>query len=1072
MADIGNDKYLAYDLNGSGITGLIRLEGLGGVDVFNQLQTTEGIPVPLLAPTQNRSTTIGSIIKTAESISVGVVNLSNPSPFSTRQTIYKTDFGVISTEAIELTASEYRSEILFEMSAERRFSGSPLISTKSISLSSNGLESKINLHMKSFGDNSAKDIKITGGINVSADGDKSESFLSASLQANENFTVTEAVNLQGNGYKSIAKFLLRGTQATATINGDFQSDVSINSAGFFSETNFQANVTKFSVSGNLSSLATGAQSLSNVFVKFLELGSTIGGDVLVQASGEASEGKFGISARSTSATDRSFSIAGNFSAKASGGQSRVDAVVDVPNQGFKAFITVGGGLSTEASGRQSIALTQIAVLDGAISANHASVKALGIKSFADLSLVSGGTLTSIAGGRPTEGTGGGGGNISIDAALSLRSDAIDSAGSAAPWNAKATLVAYSGNVSIGSLDVVSSSGGAYLLMQGGFNSNFGDTLGSGSVIVNGATVIESAGASSKAEVELISNQQTISLNGPVRVIASGFSSSSTIRMQANSFEKPGYILPQTLIALQGDVELLASGSSASAFAVLEESGRNLGLTGSMKIIAAGNNARAESDIYAAGSDTFASSISLSGGLALTALGVGSTAMLTLNNNNLNIPSGSTANTVGQVLVGGPLSLVATGTHSVAQATIDNTGDNVSTSGVLLSSSITLKASGDGSASNLTLSSMTPTIFNDATRRLTISGVIDMQATGTDASATATLKPDSSHLSVGGVLISASGSGSQLNFMSNSAESFTSGNIEAIASGDTAQVHLEALARSSLGMRINGGINLISSGDSSFLEASLKSGAGLAVSKDVQLHSLGEGSEAKLTLSQSSGTSVSVAGDIGLIANSGEGSSAGAKVTGDFTLGKLGSSPIDLHLSAFQDGDLSSLSLKLLSDGGVAKLGGANQHGMTKITLGEKTATANQLLDEINIAFEGSSGKSIIQFGADQDIKTDAEIQRVLIKGFRLGHDELNFDGLANIATTARTLDGFISSAISHFNTSTPTGTVTPPLVADVLVGGNDQSTYLAYDHDGTGISAIIVLDGVSASQYKTANGMV
>jgi hypothetical protein len=368
--------------------------------------------------------------------------------------------------------------------------------------------------------------------------------------------------------------------------------------------------------------------------------------------------------------------------------------------------------------------------------------------------------------------------------------------------------------------------------------------------------------------------------------------------------------------------------------------------------------------------------------------------------------------------------------------------------------------------------MTPTIFNDATRRLTISGVIDMQATGTDASATATLKPDSSHLSVGGILMSASGSGSQLNFMSNSAESFTSGNIEAIASGDTAQVHLEALARSSLGMRINGGINLISSGDSSFLEASLKSGAGLAVSKDVQLHSLGEGSEAKLTLSQSSGTSVSVAGDIGLIANSGEGSSAGAKVTGDFTLGKLGSSPIDLHLSAFQDGDLSSLSLKLLSDGGVAKLGGANQHGMTKITLGEKTATANQLLDEINIAFEGSSGKSIIQFGADQDIKTDAEIQRVLIKGFRLGHDELNFDGLANVATTARTLDGFISSAISHFNTSTPTGTVTPPLVADVLVGGNDQSTYLAYDHDGTGISAIIVLDGVSASQYKTANGMV
>ncbi|MCE2832725.1 MAG: hypothetical protein LW709_12050 [Oxalobacteraceae bacterium] len=50
--------------------------------------------------------------------------------------------------------------------------------------------------------------------------------------------------------------------------------------------------------------------------------------------------------------------------------------------------------------------------------------------------------------------------------------------------------------------------------------------------------------------------------------------------------------------------------------------------------------------------------------------------------------------------------------------------------------------------------------------------------------------------------------------------------------------------------------------------------------------------------------------------------------------------------------------------------------------------------------------------------------------------------------------------------------VTQVKVADVFVGGNDSVTYLAYDHDGTGISAIITLDGVAASQYKTANGMV
>jgi hypothetical protein len=41
----------------------------------------------------------------------------------------------------------------------------------------------------------------------------------------------------------------------------------------------------------------------------------------------------------------------------------------------------------------------------------------------------------------------------------------------------------------------------------------------------------------------------------------------------------------------------------------------------------------------------------------------------------------------------------------------------------------------------------------------------------------------------------------------------------------------------------------------------------------------------------------------------------------------------------------------------------------------------------------------------------------------------------------------------------------------VLVGGNNNATYLAYDYDGTGVSAIIVLDGVAASAYKTANGL-
>ena len=123
---------------------------------------------------------------------------------------------------------------------------------------------------------------------------------------------------------------------------------------------------------------------------------------------------------------------------------------------------------------------------------------------------------------------------------------------------------------------------------------------------------------------------------------------------------------------------------------------------------------------------------------------------------------------------------------------------------------------------------------------------------------------------------------------------------------------------------------------------------------------------------------------------------------------------------------------------------------------------------------GSEGHAIINFGADQDATTASTIQQVLVKGFRAGVDELHFGNLHQVATSGVTLDSFTGGAIGHFNTTTSgstASTTTPTPVADVFVGGNDHATYLAYDYDGVGISAIIVLDGVAASAYKTANGL-
>jgi hypothetical protein len=273
--------------------------------------------------------------------------------------------------------------------------------------------------------------------------------------------------------------------------------------------------------------------------------------------------------------------------------------------------------------------------------------------------------------------------------------------------------------------------------------------------------------------------------------------------------------------------------------------------------------------------------------------------------------------------------------------------------------------------------------------------------------------------------------------------------------------------------IQGGLSVLASGNGSEAKANIvSSAAAVNLTESISIGALGEGSHADLVLRQGAGTNVSVNGTIFISADSSIGSAAGATATADVQVGKLGGAPIDVFLDAIQHDDAVSMSLKLLSDGGKARLGDADHSGTTTLTLGDKASAANQLLDDIDISFSGSNGKAIIKFGADQDSLTDVAVQRVLIKGFRLGHDELHFDGLAGVATTATKLGDFVDSAINRFNTGQVTGTPSSlNTVANVLIGGSDSTTYLAYDHDGTGISAIIMLEGISASAYKTANGL-
>ncbi|MFN5354018.1 MAG: hypothetical protein ACK5BB_08525 [Burkholderiaceae bacterium] len=429
---------------------------------------------------------------------------------------------------------------------------------------------------------------------------------------------------------------------------------------------------------------------------------------------------------------------------------------------------------------------------------------------------------------------------------------------------------------------------------------------------------------------------------------------------------------------------------------------------------------------------------------------------------------------GSVSIAGNVRVIGSGYGAASELDVFSVG-----SALTLGSALDVIASGSRSSVQATLTghagsdARTPTTTMSA--NVAIAGPVLVEASGVAAVANLSVVADRGVVSIGSDLSAiASNVDSQAVVSVVSAQDKINITGDLLSSATATSSHSAlTLSTSSSPITIEGGLSILASGNDSEAKANIvSSAAAVNLMESISIGALGEGSHADLVLRQGAGSNVSVNGTIFMSADSSVGSAAGAKATADVQVGKLGGAPIDVFLDAIQHDDAVSMSLRLFSDGGKARLGDTDHAGTTTLTLGDKASAVNQLLDNIDISFTGANGKAIIEFGADQDSLTDAAVQRVLIKGFRLGHDELHFDGLAGVATTARTLDGFVNSAINHFNTGQVTGTTSSlNTVADVLIGGNDSTTYLAYDHDGTGISAIILLEGISASAYKTANGL-
>ena len=276
--------------------------------------------------------------------------------------------------------------------------------------------------------------------------------------------------------------------------------------------------------------------------------------------------------------------------------------------------------------------------------------------------------------------------------------------------------------------------------------------------------------------------------------------------------------------------------------------------------------------------------------------------------------------------------------------------------------------------------------------------------------------------------------------------------------------------------VNGSVVAIASGEASAVDVSLTSGGGLSITKDVDAMALAEGSELNLALTHGGPAgAVSVAGQIRLLSDSGNTSTVSATTNAVFALGKFGNAGIDLSMSAVQSVDHANASLSLLSQGGVVQLGGTGQRGTAELTLtGDSAATGNKLVDLIDIDFTGAAGRAMVHFNVDQDNLSQTGLSAVKLSGFRLDTDVLHFGNLTGVEYELgiSSLSTFTSAALEHFNLNAQG---TP--VAGIFAGGTSglNKTFIAYDLDGTGISAIIELDGVKVTDfvnhYQTANGL-
>ncbi len=1020
-AVIDNSLFIAYDFDGEGITGLIKLEDYRSSDF-----RIGGELIPDGAGTDLSTVAVINIHSDSEQIEFGNISrdLSNLQTRGVAESIVvslSTNNGEVLVPRLNTNAAGYRGEIDIKLRADG--DGRGVIFDDNIEVESSALASHTNIEIDSGSSGSIK----AGNVVVAASGARATADMALTTGRD---IQTGSVTLDSSGAHASVRVHMESTALSLS-----------------------SPVPNFLFNDNWKISSSGFAAISELSFRFFSGGGlTLKGGINVEASADEASASMTGEIRTIGT-----SIQGGISALAEGtGANAVLRVHQLRSEYadlVRLDMSVGSGLVTEALGAHSTSIAEIALDHSLYVARPGLTLARASGDYSKSTL----TLTSENGGISLPSLQVHASGFQSDATATIR-------GNATNWEIllQEGLVRAEGkgarsNAQLSAKEIQASS----LVIEGvaeGAAAGLGIEAKAMNV-VDGLSV-RAHSAFSSAIAQLRSSDGVTKFGGSLEVHSTGHGSVTSLGLTGSA------VNALSGVDVAKNLSVIASNTSAQAVANLSSSLSKLRIGGNVNLRAMAEQASAITTMVAG-----ATGIALQGDVTALSSGDLSTATLTVNTQPLpGVPT--SPNAAGQIEINGTLALAATGVSAISAVSLIANPVN----GIRIGKDVDLLASGAGALTRLTLTSADQFDVADG-NEVIVNNAVRVVASSSASKAEATFISPHGNVSLGSLELSAGGSESQSTFVGSAAGSltFSSGGIQLAASGDNSSASV--LLSSTAGMAtVNGSVVAIASGEASAMDVSLTSGGGLSITKDVDAMALAEGSELSLALTHGGAAgAVSVAGQIRLLSDSGNTSTVSATTDAVFALGKFGNAGIDLSMSAVQSVDHVNASLSLMTQGGVVQIGGTGQRGTAELTLtGHSAATGNKLVDVIDIDFSGKAGRAAIQFDVDQDNLTASALPVVKLFGFRLDADSLYFGTVSGLEfeTGITSLNAFTSAALDHFNT----GAQGTPVSAVFAAGSSTlNKTFVAYDIDGSGISAIIELDGVKlndfVNHYQTSNGL-